>query len=171
MGFRDINAFNLAMLAKQAWQLIHGTHSLFYRVYEDRCFPSSTFLEAPLGHNPSFVWRSLLSARDVIVVGSKWKIGDGECIGVTTHKWLSHDPIFNGEPDPELKVSDLIDVDTRQWDRGEVHALFTAKTRNEILALLLNDTHARDSLIWMENKSRTFSVKIAYHVAVWLKQQ
>ena len=71
MGFRDINAFNLAMLAKQAWQLIHGTHSLFYRVYEDRCFPSSTFLEAPLGHNPSFVWRSLLSARDVIIASLK----------------------------------------------------------------------------------------------------
>ena len=76
----------------------------------------------------------------MIVAGSKWKIGDGECIGVTTHKWLSHDPIFNSEPGPELKVCDLTDADTRQWDRGKVHALFTAITRNEILALPLNDT-------------------------------
>ena len=30
VGFCDIHAFNLAMLAKQAWRLIHGTHSLFY---------------------------------------------------------------------------------------------------------------------------------------------
>ena len=106
----------------------------------------------------------------MIVAGSKWKIGDGECIGVTTHKWLSHDPIFNGELDPELKVSDFIDADTRQWDRGKVHAIFTTRTQNEILALPLNDTHARDSLIWMENKSRTFSVKTTYQVALRLKQ-
>ena len=33
LGFWDIHAFNLAMLAKQSWWLIHGTHSLFYRVY------------------------------------------------------------------------------------------------------------------------------------------
>ena len=46
-------------------------------------------------------------------MGSRWKIGDEKHIGVTTHKWLSHDPIFNREPDPELKVSDLIDEDTR----------------------------------------------------------
>ena len=170
MGFRDINAFNLAMLAKQEWRLIHGTQSLFYRVYKAQYFPSSTFSEAPLGHNPSFVWRSLLSARDVIIAGSKWKIGDGKCIGVITHKWLSHDPIFNGKPNPKLKVSDLMDADIRQWDRGKAYALFTARTRNEILALSLNDTHARDSLIWMENKSRTFSVKTAYQVALRLKQ-
>ena len=68
-------------------------------------------------------------------------------------------------------MSDLIDEDTRQWDRGKIHALFTARTRNEILALPLNNLQAQDSLIWMENKARTFSVKIAYHVALRLKQQ
>ena len=34
MGFRDIHAFNLAMLAKQAWRLVIGTHSHFYKVYK-----------------------------------------------------------------------------------------------------------------------------------------
>ena len=34
MDFRDIHAFNHAMLAKQAWRLVTSTHSLFYRVYK-----------------------------------------------------------------------------------------------------------------------------------------
>ena len=34
IGFRDIHAFNLAMLAKQAWSFIQGSHSLFYKVYK-----------------------------------------------------------------------------------------------------------------------------------------
>ena len=170
MGFRDINAFNLAMLAKQAWRLIQCTHSLFYRAYKTRYFPNCSFLEAPLGNNPSFVWISLLSARDVITKGSRWRVGDGSLIGVTTHEWLSYDPIFLGQPDTELRMSDLIDNDSRQWDRRKIHALFSQRTSREILAIPPNNLHNRDSLIWMKTKSRTFSVKSACQVAVCLKQ-
>ena len=63
MGFCDIQAFNLALLAKQAWRLTHNTHSLFYRVYKSRYFPMCSFMDADLGNNPPFVWWSLLAAR------------------------------------------------------------------------------------------------------------
>ena len=33
----------------------------------------------------------------------------GRTIGVTTHKWLPHKPIFLGEQQPDLMVKDLID--------------------------------------------------------------
>ena len=56
MGFRNIQAFNMAMLAKQAWRLFHNTHSLFYRVYKSRYFPECSFMDADLGSNPSYVW-------------------------------------------------------------------------------------------------------------------
>lgn len=55
MGFKDIQALNLALLVKQAWRLMHHTHSLFYRVYKARYFPTCSFLEVELGHNPSYV--------------------------------------------------------------------------------------------------------------------
>lgn len=55
MGFCDIFAFNLAMLAKQAWRLIHNNQSLFYMVYKARYFSNYSFITAVLGSNPSFV--------------------------------------------------------------------------------------------------------------------
>ena len=109
MGFRDIQAFNQALLAKQAWRLIHNTHSLAYRVYKRRYFPNCSFMDAELGNNPSYVWRSLLAARNIICEGSKWKVGDGRTIDISTHNWLSHEPVFLGEQQQGLMVKDLID--------------------------------------------------------------
>ena len=112
MGFWDIQDFNLALLAKQAWRLIHNTHSLFYRVYKSRYFPNCSFMDAELGNNPSYVWRSLMVARDIITEGSVLRMGDGWCIEVSTHKCLPHKPISLGENRPSLHVSDLIDATT-----------------------------------------------------------
>ena len=61
----DIHVFNLAMLAKQTWRLIHGTHFLFYHVYKARYFPTCSFMDAELGSssNPSFVLFRVVSSR------------------------------------------------------------------------------------------------------------
>lgn len=76
MSFWDLHAFNLAILAKQAWRLlIHNSHSLFHRVYKARYFLDYYFMTARLGNNPSFVWRSLLAARNVIVKGHLERLG------------------------------------------------------------------------------------------------
>ena len=62
MGFRDLKLFNLALLAKQGWRLQTNTSSLFYCVYKAKYFPRCDFLEANLGRQPSFAWRSIWAA-------------------------------------------------------------------------------------------------------------
>ena len=157
MGFRDLHAFNLAMLTKQAWRLIHNTHSPFYKVYKAWYFPNGSFMQAELGGNPSLVWRSLLAARDILKEGARWKVGDGRTIGVATHNWLPRKPVFLHNPPSELRVCDLIKEDSRQWDRDKLYALFNHSTCEDILAILLTQQHAQDSLVWKENKAQTFS--------------
>ena len=169
IGFRDIQAFNLALLTKQAWRLFHNTHSLFFQVYKS-VFSKLFFMDAELGSNPSYVWRSLLAAREIICEGSKWEVGDGRTICVTTRKWLSHKPIFMGEQQPDLKVKDLIDSDIRQWDREKIFDLLAHRTSMEIMSMPLPRTNTRDVLIWKENKSQSFTVKSAYQVALTMKE-
>ena len=41
-----------------------------------------SFMEAELGNNPSYVWRTLLDARELLQVGSVWWVGDGHTIGI-----------------------------------------------------------------------------------------
>ena len=104
-------------------------------------------MEAELGTNPSYVWWSLLIAREIIRKGTRLQVGDGRHIQVTTHKWLTHAPIFLGSPPNPLFVSDLIDEDTKQWDRGKIQALFAPSTQQEILAIPLNNLNSSDELV------------------------
>ena len=143
MGFPDLRAFNLAMLSKQAWRLTQDTHSLFYRVYKARYFPNCSFMMAELGSNLSFVWRSLLAARDIIYSGSQWRVGDGRDIGVFTHKWLPHTPTPLHEGALGIQVRELINEDSRQWDQGKLEAMFTQDTVQEIMTVPLTNLHSK----------------------------
>ncbi|XP_060969090.1 uncharacterized protein LOC133036597 [Cannabis sativa] len=62
-GFRNIRDFNLAMLGKQGWRLLTNNSSLVARVFKARYYSQSSFLDAELGANPSYVWRSVLGAN------------------------------------------------------------------------------------------------------------
>lgn len=48
LGFRDLCAFNLALLAKQRWRLLTNPDSLLARVLEAKYYPHGNFLEANL---------------------------------------------------------------------------------------------------------------------------
>lgn len=126
---------------------------------------------AELGSNPSYVWRSLLAARDLIWEGSTWRVGDGKQIGVVSHKWLPNTPTFLHEPVEDMKVCDIINWRTRQWDRGKIATTSTPRTCTEILATPLNQTNSQDSLIWTANKSQKFTVKSAYQLALRLNTE
>ncbi|KAL5553514.1 hypothetical protein UlMin_040915 [Ulmus minor] len=59
LGFRNLEGFNKALLAKQGWRLIHSPDSLVGKVLKACYFPNCSFLEAKIGGNPSFSWRSI----------------------------------------------------------------------------------------------------------------
>ncbi|KAK3228715.1 hypothetical protein Dsin_000596, partial [Dipteronia sinensis] len=71
IGFRDFQAFYQAMLAKHCWRIITNPDSLAARVLKSKYFHDSFFLQAGVGRQPSFIWRSILWGREVINRGSR----------------------------------------------------------------------------------------------------
>jgi hypothetical protein len=69
LGFRDIELFNLALLARQAWRVLQVPDSLSARVLKAVYFPNGDILSAVVGPHPSQVWRAILEGRDALKVG------------------------------------------------------------------------------------------------------
>jgi len=56
MGFKDLSAFNLAMLGKQGWKFITEPDSLVALIFKAQYFPSGSYLTAEIRHNPCAWW-------------------------------------------------------------------------------------------------------------------
>lgn len=69
MGFRDLESFNLALLGKQVWRIIHFPNSLLSRVLKAKYFPNSDVLEAVPKGNASFTWKSMCAAIPIVRKG------------------------------------------------------------------------------------------------------
>ena len=69
MGFRDIEVFNQAFIAKQAWIILKNPDSLFSQFMKSKYSANSDFLSAFLSSRPSYALRSILHGRDLLTKG------------------------------------------------------------------------------------------------------
>ena len=92
MGFQDLRAFNLAMLAKQGWRMVQCNDSLLYQCFKARYFPRSSFLEAKVSPNCLYVWRSLMAAQPILLSGHCQRVGNGLSINVLKDRWIPSYP-------------------------------------------------------------------------------
>jgi hypothetical protein len=82
MGFRDLHCFNLAMLARQGWRLIHHHDSLCAQVLKARYFPHGNLLKAKEKSGISYAWRSILHGVQALQKGLIWRVGNEENINI-----------------------------------------------------------------------------------------
>lgn len=129
MGFKNLKLGNLALLAKQDWWLQVGHESLVYQVLKAKYFLRSDFINASIGHNPSYTWCSIMAAQHLVKEGLRWRIGNGANIRVWEDRWLPVPSTYK-VISPQLflhedtRVQDLIDTTTATWKKSIVDALF-----------------------------------------------
>ena len=114
MGFRVFNCFNKALLAKQCWRLWRLPDNLVSRILREKYYANSSILETKLGNKPSYAWRSILGACDILKEGRFCKIGDGEDTRIWSDKWVPIPTTFAIHSAPrelngDAKFRELID--------------------------------------------------------------
>ena len=137
-----------------------GGNSLLYRVLKAKYFPTGDFVHTSIGHNPSYTWRSLISAQRLVIEGLRWRVGNGANIKVWQDRWLpwgsSHSVI---SPriflSADTKVADLIDSSTAKWKSEVIDSLFIAHEAELIKKIPLSATLPADKLVWAKTMLRS----------------
>ena len=170
LGLRDMEAFNMALLAKQGWRLLTEENTLMTRVLKGKYFPNNTFMEAKMSTNGSYTWKSILQAREILTKGSQRVIGNGMSTRIWHDPWvprMGREGLLSrreaGEGRGEL-VSALIE--NGRWNGQKIHEVFSSWEGENIRQLILPLYPCEDYWSWKYTKDGCFSVKSAYHLAV-----
>lgn len=164
VGYRP--SFNDALLAKIGWRIIKNPNCLLARCLLGKYCHSEMLMNCQASSASSHGWRSVLVGRDLLKQQLGWMVGSGESISVWNNPWLSNSEQMRPYgPAPEalqlLKVSDLIQQDTYEWDTGKIDQLIPFH-KEKILKIKPSILRGDDSLVWLKNSTGEYSTRSGY---------
>ncbi|KAG8645305.1 hypothetical protein MANES_10G053350v8 [Manihot esculenta] len=153
LGFKDFELVNLACLGKQCWRLLHNSSSLWVRVLKGFYFPNSSFWEA---------------RRDVLKQGVHMNIGDSTCTHIWFDPWIPQSPNLLAPQQLQhslgrLKVVDLIDQSTLNWNHKLVFGFFSPHQALSILFVHVTPTGTPNVLVWHYARDGQYSLRSGMH--------
>ncbi|XP_056847372.1 uncharacterized protein LOC130498048 [Raphanus sativus] len=169
LGFRDFHDFNLALLAKQLWRLIHYPDSLLARVLKGRYYNDSSPFDDRRIYSPSYGWRSIMAAKPLLISGMRRTIGTGRDTRVWSDPWVPDTVARPPRPAqhivyrlPQLLVQSFIRNDTKEWDIQLLREFFHPGDIPLILGIKPSHFSAMDGYAWNHTKSGAYTVKSGY---------
>ncbi|XP_058783591.1 uncharacterized protein LOC131658300 [Vicia villosa] len=174
MGFKGISDFNTSLLGKHYWRLMKEETSLLSEVWKGRYYPNCKVQEAGVGFSPSYAWRSVQSSKELVLEGSRWRIGNGRSLKIWEDKWVPNGNDYRilglvRGLDRSATVDNLIDSDMCTWNRDRVLQCFDQAEAKQVLSIPLSLRSSTDSLIWHREVNGNFPVKSAYHLCKRMK--
>jgi hypothetical protein len=91
IGFKDLRLFNQAMLARQAWRLIHFPESLCASLLKAKYYPNGNLVDTAFCTNPSQTWQGVMDGLDLLKQGVIWRIGNGTQVRIWRDPWIPRD--------------------------------------------------------------------------------
>uniref|UniRef100_A0A2N9FFZ0 Uncharacterized protein n=1 Tax=Fagus sylvatica TaxID=28930 RepID=A0A2N9FFZ0_FAGSY len=142
IGFRNLQIFNIALLACQGWRLLQHPNSLVFRILKAKYFPTQSFLEASVRGHASYLWRSICEAKESLKLGLRWRV------------------------DEDAMVEQLIDPVRMCWKEGLIDQIFMPNEARAIKQIPLSHRRPPDSRVWIGTIRGSFTVKSAYWLLV-----
>ncbi|XP_057999119.1 uncharacterized protein LOC131177952 [Hevea brasiliensis] len=172
MGFKDLNLFNVALLAKQAWRVINTPQALWVQVLKGIYYPHSNFLNARNCKSGSWGWRNLLEGREALKAGLRWQISGPSFMNVSSEPWIPTLPAFkvsSSRPNdsPIIYIADLIDVNSNQWNLHLLQTSFSEQDWKEIIKIPLAVNPREPKRVWHYTSNVVPTVRSVYF---WLKK-
>ncbi|XP_050207258.1 uncharacterized protein LOC126656694 [Mercurialis annua] len=172
LGFKNLILFNQSLLAKQLWRVMQAPNSLVYKLLQGRYFPHKHILQATLGHNPSWGWRSLIFGFKLLKPGLIWQIHSGSNLHPLSNPWVPDIPDSIPVLQPGVSaaavpttISGLLSHNSSTWNASLIQSLFIPTHATIILSLPLSYTVQPERLIWQYHLSGNYSSKSGYFQA------
>ena len=120
--------------------------------------------------SPPYVWTSIYAARKLLLLGIRQKIHSGYEVKVWEDPWIPTIPARPATPvapvmHPNMRVSDFINQDLKEWDVGLLEAYVHSADISLIRSMAISSTHRRDTFCWNYTKNGQYTVKYGYWVA------
>ncbi|XP_039684970.1 uncharacterized protein [Medicago truncatula] len=137
------------------------------KIHGARYFPSSSYLTATVGHNPSYVWHSIMRARFIVRGGARWSVGSGATIPILNEPWLPNGEFISSDiPGAHFvrnfTVNSLMNLYEKTWNEQVVRKVFSDDIANKILHTPLISQVDEDRIIWKAERHGRYSVRSAY---------
>ncbi|KAJ1690907.1 hypothetical protein LUZ63_015062 [Rhynchospora breviuscula] len=176
LAVRDVRDFNYALIHKLAWKMCSEPQKPWCQIIKAKYFPRRTFWHARLYGSVSVTWKAICHVKENHSSLVVWSIGDGNTCPAVGEPWFEGWKDFNPitRLQRELKIRDLCLPTSGLWD---IQKLLTTFNMSSALHILSNPqkipttTSQPDRLVWIPERSGTFSVKSAYKTIQLSRQQ
>ncbi|KAJ4788160.1 RNA-directed DNA polymerase (reverse transcriptase)-related family protein [Rhynchospora pubera] len=167
LGVKHLQSFGEALFMKIVWALMADEDKPWVQMCKAKYYPKVGYLRARYSAGGSKMWRQVLSKRELFKEQVEWRIGNGCRAYALSQPWFQGWMVQEEATahDRGLKVKDLMDEQTGQWNLQELLRLYQPNQIQSILTCNnrpVQDEGAKDKLIWLATKDGKYAAKEGY---------
>lgn len=170
LGFRDLEAFNVALRCKQVWRVITQPNLLMAKILKYKYFPHSDMLKATTKPIDSWLWKNWNVAKFLVKEGCNWQVGNGSSINIWEDCWLTGAQlkrVLSREPQgcTTQRVKDLMHQNRAGWNKELLQQLFSESEVQNIMQIPISSLRVANRLVWSNSKNGQYLIALGYSLA------